>query len=830
MSWITIKELSKILNVSEKTIRRRIKSGEFETKTEHTPGGGKDTILILSQLDKSTTGQLDKNNFTTGQLDKSTTGQLDKNNFTTGQLDKSTTGQLDKLNKSIEIKEDNTIGQLDKQLDTCKSDFSDGQIGQVGQNNKETRSIASVRDNKKVGFGESSHIDKSAETPNGVQVENLPATVADDFLATENTERLPQLKLRNDMITKEQKDFEKRSLEDREKAWARFRIVEEYRKFKLYCKVNNVKLTAGNRSFEIKVNNREILVQEMHQLGLVSISCKTVSRWDKTHRDSGNIEYPVSLCENRKGNAGRGQILEKPLKNRIKIMAIDYRSLKATEIYRILEDELRSVGQDMPVALRTLADIVTKTRKDQLAMAVGKGKKAYKDRIRPHVHRVNNALPGEIWESDGHNMNNLILSPFYDHDRPALRFLVRPVAMVWYDVATGLIAGHCLCVAENSNVVRTSLKYAILRYGKPVKIRIDNGSGYKNVEHCPHIFAGQKRNTSAKQKAMKMISENNNGLYKNLGLEYQFTIPGNAESKSIEPFWNFCVSQFEKAFPVWIGNKIEERPEELKLTNKILIKKHGEHIPTWEAYNALFDKYVEIWNNRTRPVLRNANGEEMSPIEAYMQIEHTAPGESELNRIIRDPYFQLATINRGEIKVNGIWYSHPVFMSLNGAKMGYYYDEKQLDELTVCYENGQIFHETAKIVLPGLQVGDDMSALQDTRRRERQGKLCYLALQGTDDADRYHKALEISTENLIDDQSRLQEIQKSDGNQQVKLLESKKTPERKAVEEKKTMSIDEQVAAFSSPAPEKTDDDDEPGMDPELKKELAEWIRLSYGG
>ncbi len=561
------------------------------------------------------------------------------------------------------------------------------------------------------------------------------------------------------VLLKEQQEFEIHTSEEKNRAWNKKAIVDEYLKFRDYAKANKISLTKAGRDFEIKLNNREILSNVMKQLDVVTISIKTIKKWEKALRDSGNTKYPISLLEHRKGSSGRKKVVSSSLESKIKKLAVDFRDIKSTEIYRLIEEEFTCVGQEMPISPRTVLNIVTEARKDAMAVARAKGKKAYKDSIRPHVHRINNAMPGDIWESDGHPMNNLIYSPFYAH-KPTLRFLVRPQLIAWYDIATGVITGHALCIAENQNVVRTSLRDGIEHFGVPAQIRVDNGSGYKNVNHTPHFYAGKKRNTASKKKALEMIARGDNGLYKNLGISYSFTIPGNPESKMIEPFWGFCVSQFEKAFPVWIGNKIEKRPEVLKLTNKKLIKKYGKYIPTWEQYEELLKQFIEIWNNRKRSVLTNGKGESMSPLEAYTETTITIPSQEKLDRIMKFPYPSMAKVNRGEIFVNGIYYSHPIFMALQNRQVQYFYDERDITEVTIASEFGEVFEEKAKIVYPALQVGDDMASYIETKHREKIGRSVYSALDGVSSVKGMHRALAESSENTIDDQERIQNNQK----------------------------------------------------------------------
>jgi len=817
MKWLTVKDAADILGCNSKTIRRRLKKGEWESKEIPNPNGGKNIILILidvssEQLDttpKSSKAQLD---ISVEQLDilknespKKSSEQLDimtkteeKTEVLTHPAVSKSVEQLDKVpqtaissqnhnwtpskpighfSEQLDIQENNIepIGHLVEQLD-----IQENNIEPIGHLTKQLDTPTNTNTDplKWIPLDRAEEISGISRSSLFRMIRNkeLYSVVVADKLSKHKTlidvsgfSREVQLKWKGEVLSSntqlstvlesERSEFDFHPQEDKDRAWHKKTIVDEYLKYRDFAKASGDSLTQAGKQFEIKLNNREILPAILKQLNVISLSIKTIKKWEKAWRDSGNNTYPVSLLENRKGSAGRPKAITKNIEKKIKVLATNYRELTATGIYRMLEEELALSGEEMPIALRTLTLAVNKARKDKAAIALSKGKKAYKDNIRPHVYRINNAMPNDLWESDGHHMNNLVLSPYYAHQKPQMRFLVKPILIIWYDIATGLIMGNILTLTENQNAIRTSLKKAIQQYGLPKEIRIDNGSGYKNVHHSPHVFAGRKKMTAPVKRAKEMIMKGDNGLYANLGIKYSFTIPGNAESKMIEPFWGFCVSMFEKAFPVWIGNKIENRHEELRLTNKRLIKKYSDQIPTWEQYSDLLDQYVNIWNNRKRSVLINGRGEQMSPLEAFSEQTVVIPSKEKLDATMTYKYPQLLMVDRGRINVGGILYSHPSFMALQGRKVAVYYDESNFKELVIGSEHGEVFSEPAKIIYPGLQVGDDMSAYIETKHREKIQKSIYFALESAD-SDNYNSLLLQSSEDMLSDQERIQTRQK----------------------------------------------------------------------
>jgi hypothetical protein len=247
-----------------------------------------------------------------------------------------------------------------------------------------------------------------------------------------------------------------------------------------------------------------------------------------------------------------------------------------------------------------------------------------------------------------------------------------------------------------------------------------------------------------------MIESGNKGLYGNLGIDVRFTIPGNPESKSIEAFWDYCISEFEKSFVSWIGNDIESRPEIFKnMDNKVLARKYGNKFPTWDEFCEKLNKFIQYYNNKVRESLVNIDGDKFSPIEAYNQVEHLIPSRLELEHKMVDPYFEMRVVQKSMIEKNGILYWHPIFASLVGTKIGIYYDEKNLREITICNDRGQKHMEKAIAIDPGLQSGDDFKALIENNRRVKLGKLCYLALCDVSGAQKIEKMLKILSDELL---------------------------------------------------------------------------------
>ena len=548
-------------------------------------------------------------------------------------------------------------------------------------------------------------------------------------------------------------EWDKARLEDKNRAWAKFRIVKAFIQYRMEHKANGIGKNISGPNFVKLLLRGEVCREEMNLLKVGEIAFPTLRRWEKKLCDSGNMDSPVSMLESFRF-CGRKSQIDAYLRNTIRQLAVDERNLNPNWIYLFLSDQLELTEQVLPFSVRHLQRMVRAYRKEVFTVSLSKGKETLKNKVKLHTPRINDLLPGELFESDGHRCNILVKSPFYYHRNPSYRYLVRPTIVAWIDVGTSLIVGYRVCLNENKTAIRNSLMDAISRFGIPDKIRMDNGGAYRNVEYSPLEFykehKGKKLLTADEKIAKQMIESGNKGLYLNLGIEPHFTIPGNPEGKSIEAFWDYCIAPFEKSFPSWVGNNFQNRPDIFKnLDNKTLARKYGDKFPTWQEFTDRLDKYIQYYNSKQRVSLTTIEGEKLSPLEAYNQIEHIIPSQLEIQSKMRDPYIETRIVQRSMIEKNGILYWHSIFASMIGQKVGIYYDEKDICEITICNERGQIYEEKAIAIDPGLQSGDNLNSLIEVNKMNKIGKLCYLSLCDITGAMKIEKMLGMISREIL---------------------------------------------------------------------------------
>jgi transposase InsO family protein len=486
------------------------------------------------------------------------------------------------------------------------------------------------------------------------------------------------------------------------------------------------------------------------------------------------------LVDERKAKSGRLRKLDasdelRMLENEIKLKTTDPRLWKGRQLYRMFLLRFENEGRVFPIAERTFLSIVAKTRKNKTAMLLAQGKKAYSDGSQLLVSRINNVIGGELWESDGKRLSFPVQSPFYAHHDPSMRFLIYPILIMWLDVGSRTIVGWSFSTSENSNAVRSSLRMGLEQYGKPFKMRFDNSSAYKNVRHCPEEFSGlvrNKKNEKVITEAGKMLHQGNLGLYKNLGINYSFTIPGKPRGKGIESYFGTVISEFEKEQPIWTGNKPENRPAVLKITNKQLLRDYGDLIPTWAELHEAFAKFVIKHNNRPNEGLIAFDNSKLTPLQVYTEAKPRKLGKDEIRLYLQEPFVKKVMVRHSRVLVNGIYYTHPSFKSFEGCDLGFFYDELNINELGLCLLDGGCFLEKGRALKPGLQMNDDMSALKAVNHLEKQMKLAYIEVQGLDDKKKRQALLDMSSAELEAKQLLIQEGIKAKG--ELKLAKPKK--------------------------------------------------------
>ncbi len=181
---------------------------------------------------------------------------------------------------------------------------------------------------------------------------------------------------------------------------------------------------------------------------------------------------------------------------------------------------------------------------------------------------------GELWVSD-HRQTDIVVM---HNGKP-----VRAWATVWSDVKTRKILSCFLHPeAPNSDHIFQSFYQAVLKYGLPEAILLDNGKDYRCKD-----FAGGRTSHKVNVDEVKTRS-----MLNLIGVSVHFALPYRAQTKPIERIFRDLITGFEVHLTGYCGGNIVEKPEKLK--NEI---KKGE-IYDFEVFKANLNDYIEnVYNN-----------------------------------------------------------------------------------------------------------------------------------------------------------------------------------------------------------------------------------------
>jgi hypothetical protein len=202
-----------------------------------------------------------------------------------------------------------------------------------------------------------------------------------------------------------------------------------------------------------------------------------------------------------------------------------------------------------------------------------------------------NLKPGECYVSDHAQVDVAVMPP---RGSPCF-----PWVTAWRDFKSGKWLGWLLHPeAPNSDHVFQSFYSAVKSHGLPTDVYIDNGKDYR----CRDFAGGRKAHRVAVEegRAAAML-----GL---LGIAHHFSLPYNAQAKTIERDFLKNKNFFSKHMPGYRGGHVKERPEKLK--DEI---RAGDILP-WKEFKALFDSFITDVLNRMPSegkALRGASPDEL---------------------------------------------------------------------------------------------------------------------------------------------------------------------------------------------------------------------------
>ena len=518
------------------------------------------------------------------------------------------------------------------------------------------------------------------------------------------------------METVQNNRIENASHDDRQYAFSWEKIIIEYEKEAEIAKKKGLSITKElDPRFQNMILSGEILQKEYHIIKKFSI--KTLRRKLKEYQKAGR---DVSVLLPKRKNSGRKKKNITEIYQSFRILAAHPNRIDLRKIYEKLKEQY----PDMPSYSTMRRYYLEKVKNDHLLRGHFSGKEYKRNHSKLHITRKMDIFPGDLWQSDGHTLNFLVKSPFYEAKDITMRKLIRPVLMPWLDVATGMITGYACSYSESFGLMVSSFRDAVEKWGVPKQVMFDNGSAFLNVLTDPYWFAMRKGKHLTKKKiqAIGLINRGYPGFFQNIGVQkVTFVTPGNPEGKKIEPGFHNIFAFFEKSQFTYLGESTEKRPEHMRKTNLKILHDYGDKIMTWEEFLIVLDEYIKEYNNKKKQSL-----EGYSPKEIY---EDFGPYQklSELELNAKLVAIERRKIGQNGIIINGLRYFHPLFSLHYGEEIEVHYDVRNLRYVRIANLDGSLWPKPAEMVTPGSYTDKELSleAIKHRARLEKETKKVY---------------------------------------------------------------------------------------------------------
>lgn len=418
-------------------------------------------------------------------------------------------------------------------------------------------------------------------------------------------------------------------------ALSRVDVVAMWRKYRNDKKSK----TEADKEFVRLFNNKQYNKFLYEQVGKISL--RTIARWAKTLDESNNdwkalVNNYSYGCESQLITS-----LSDVEKYYLLKFMLHQNNFNLGKAYELITNMLKAKGVKVISSLsayRRVWQYIVSNHAEMVTFARG-GMKAALDEQLPHITKDLTKLNvGDALVGDGHTLDFMVLNPLTN--KPCRATLVG-----FEDEASRDLVGYDIMITENTQVIASALRHAIINLGKiPKIVHLDNGRAFKSK-----IFTGN----------IDFESSGLQGLYNSLGIKTTFSKPYNGRAKNIERFFNEFTSSLAKLLPSYIGNNIDNKPASTKRNEKFHKNLQGNFVPTIEETKMIIDE----WLNKVYRQRRALNAPDKT-IEQYV-----AEGKGDGVDIDKLDDLMLVSkernIHKGAIRMFNTWYYSPKLVGLN---------------------------------------------------------------------------------------------------------------------------------------------------------------------
>lgn len=193
------------------------------------------------------------------------------------------------------------------------------------------------------------------------------------------------------------------------------------------------------------------------------------------------------------------------------------------------------------------------------------GPKAFYDRCSHYIRReYETMVSNEYWIADTHTFDVMTKG---SNGKPHRLYLT-----AFMDARSGIFVGCHVADTNSSQNVLVALRRAIIRFGLPENIYVDNGREYlnKDVGGTGHRTKGRKRHVDTAASSNEWHGWDDTKefvpppIFTRMGIKMTNAIVRNARAKTIERRFCDVKNQISRLFDTFCGGTVVEKPEQLK--------------------------------------------------------------------------------------------------------------------------------------------------------------------------------------------------------------------------------------------------------------------------
>ena len=275
------------------------------------------------------------------------------------------------------------------------------------------------------------------------------------------------------------------------------------------------------------------------------------------------------------------------------------------------------------------------------------------------------------------------------------------------DVRSRRLLGWYLHSGPNQDTILAALRRALLRYGVPRHLLVDNGKDFR----AKALTGGRKG--SLEEGRIRALTQH-------LGIACHFAAPYNPKAKPIERAFRTLKEWMERRFEAYRGGSPGERPEGLKH-----LWKRVEALPTLPQLDQLYGEFIEgVYNEHPHA---GDGMEGRTPREVYdALLPNRAVVAPEALHLLLMRQTEPRLVRRNGVWVNdhGLWYRSAELLKRQGERIYLRYDLAEVGRAFAFDEADRFLCEaTARPALAwGARQEDVRAALAEKRAHKRQAQ------------------------------------------------------------------------------------------------------------